>query len=198
MPHVFERAPTGRAKCRACGANIPAGDVRFGERLPNPFAEGENVEMTHWFHVRCAAFKRPDPFVEALDAPATAVLLGDDRALLEREARLGLEHRRLARVDGASRAPSNRAACRACKNRIERDAWRIALVWYEDGRFVPSGYIHLGCAAAYLETSAVIARLRHFSPSLGDTDLAQIEAGLVGQGGPVPGGAAAPGSATGA
>jgi hypothetical protein len=197
MPHVFERAPTGRAKCRACGMNIPSGDVRFGERLPNPFAEGDNVEMTHWFHVRCAAFKRPEPFVEALDAPGAAALLGDERVILEQEARLGLEHRRLARVDAASRAPSNRAVCRACKNRIDKDAWRIALVWYEDGRFVPSGYIHLGCAAAYLETSSVIARLRHFSPSLGEADFAQIETGLVGRGDPIPGVPAAPGNSPG-
>jgi hypothetical protein len=153
--------------------------------------------MTHWFHLRCAAFKRPEPFVAALDEPAADDLLGDHRTLLEQEARLGMAHRRLARVDAASRAPSNRALCRACKTKIDKDAWRIALVWYEDGRFVPSGYIHLGCAADYLETSAVMARLRHFSPSLREADFAQIEAGLVGRD-TVPAVSATPGSSTGA
>ena len=52
MPHVFEPAPTGRAKCRGCGRAIAKGELRFGERLPNPFAEGE---MTLWFHPLCAA-----------------------------------------------------------------------------------------------------------------------------------------------
>jgi hypothetical protein len=56
MPHVFEVASTGRAKCRGCGEPIQRGDTRFGERLPNPYGEGE---MTLWFHPRCAAFKRP-------------------------------------------------------------------------------------------------------------------------------------------
>ena len=46
MPHVFEPAPTGRAKCRGCGRPIAQGDLRFGERIPNPFAEGET---TLWF-----------------------------------------------------------------------------------------------------------------------------------------------------
>ena len=56
MPHVIETASSGRAKCRGCGEKIAAGELRFGERLPNPFAEGET---THWFHLECAAFKRP-------------------------------------------------------------------------------------------------------------------------------------------
>jgi hypothetical protein len=178
--------------------NISAGDVRLGERLPNPFAEGENVEMTHWFHVRCAAFKRPEPFVAALNDPVAAELLGEDGASLEQHARLGVAHRRLARVDAASRAPSGRALCRACKNRIEKDSWRIALVWYEDGRFVPSGYLHLKCAADYLETPEVLVRLRYFSPALGEADFAEIEAGLAGGADADPGAPAMPGRSTGA
>ena len=56
MAHVFEPAASGRAKCRGCGQALPKGEVRFGEKLANPFAEGE---MTHWFHPLCAAYKRP-------------------------------------------------------------------------------------------------------------------------------------------
>src|SRR6188768_662224 len=142
MPHVFERAPTGRAKCRACGTPIGTGEWRFGERLPNPYSEDANVEMTHWFHVACAAFKRPEPFVAALENAEQPAPEFDSRPVLEREARLGLTYRRLVRVDAISRAPSSRATCRACKEKIEKGSWRIALVWYEDGRFVPAGYIH--------------------------------------------------------
>ncbi len=166
MPHLFERAPTGRAKCRGCGASLAAGEWRFGERLPNPFAEGD-AEMTHWFHPACAAFKRPEAFVAWIDAGGWVERPGasdaPDRDLLEREARLGIAHRRLARVDAASRAPSGRASCRACRSPIEKGTWRIGLVYYEDGRFVPSGFIHPGCAREYLETVDILPRVRHFS-----------------------------------
>lgn len=40
MPHVFEHAPSGRAKCRGCDAVIAKGALRFGERLPNPYGDG--------------------------------------------------------------------------------------------------------------------------------------------------------------
>src|SRR4030042_208734 len=75
MPHVIEAAATGRAKCRGCGGKIAALELRFGERLPNPFADGE---MTHWFHLDCAAFKRPEPLLEAL-AERKEPLDGSDR-----------------------------------------------------------------------------------------------------------------------
>ena len=41
--HSFEVAPSGRSKCRGCGDAIARGEVRFGERLPNPFGEGDMV-----------------------------------------------------------------------------------------------------------------------------------------------------------
>jgi hypothetical protein len=174
MPHVIERASSGRAKCRGCGERIAAGERRFGERLPNPFADDE-AEMTRWFHVACAAFKRPEPFLETL---ATAPEPIDDRERLEREARLGVAHRRLPRVNTAERAPSGRALCRSCREIIAKDAWRLSLVFYEDGRFAPSGFIHMRCAAAYFETAEVMGRVKHFSPALGDRDLAEIQAEL--------------------
>ncbi len=67
MPHVIEPATSGRAKCRGCGERIAKDELRFGERLPNPFAEGE---MTLWFHPLCGAYKRPQPLLEALGETA--------------------------------------------------------------------------------------------------------------------------------
>ena len=174
MPHIFEVAPTGRAKCRACGAAIVAGDVRFGERLANPYVEAADAEMTHWYHVRCAAFRRPEPMAAALSAQDPPALGLPDGEALEAAARAAAAHPRLARVDAASRAPSGRAACRSCRAPIQKGAWRIALRYYEDGRFVPSGFIHPGCALAYFGTSDVMSALRHFSPGLGDEDVAEI------------------------
>ena len=72
MPHVIEPAPSGRASCRGCGGKIPNGSLRFGECLPNPYAD-EGGEMTHWFHLPCAAYRRPEPFLETLAAAAGAI-----------------------------------------------------------------------------------------------------------------------------
>ncbi|HET7293512.1 MAG TPA: hypothetical protein VFM88_13890 [Vicinamibacteria bacterium] len=174
MPNVIQPAPTGRAKCRGCGQAIAAGELRFGESLPNPFADGE---MTHWFHLACAAYKRPEPFLQTVEARGEPL---DDRERLVAEARLGLAHRRLPRVSGVERSPSGRAQCRACRTSIEKNAWRISLVFYEEGQFSPSGFIHVPCARAYLEATdaEMLPRLRHFARGLVDDDLSEVEAEL--------------------
>jgi len=172
LPHVIEPAVTARARCRGCGKPIAAGELRFGERLPNPFADGET---THWFHLECAAFKRPEPFLEALTA-RTEPLDGAER--LEAEARGGLAHRRLPRIDGAERSPSGRAQCRSCREVIEKGEWRIPVVFYEEGRFSPAGFVHPRCSRAYFETADVLARIRRFAPNLTDEDLEELQAEL--------------------
>src|SRR5262245_22418975 len=98
MEHAIEPAPTGRAKCRGCGQSIAAKELRFGEKRPNPFGEGE---ATNWFHVECAAYKRPEPLLEIL-ATTTEVL--EKRERLESEAKLGLAHERLPRLNCAERS----------------------------------------------------------------------------------------------
>ena len=172
MAHVIEPASTGRAKCRGCGGKVAAAELRFGERVPSPFAEGET---TQWFHLDCGAFKRPEPFLEAL-AAREEPLEGRERLLAE--AKLGVDHPRLARVDGAERSPSPRARCRSCREAIAKDAWRIRLVYYDEGRFMPSGSIHPRCSRAYLETIDIVPRLRRFAPDLSDEDLKEIEGEL--------------------
>ena len=131
--------------------------------------------MTHWFHVPCGALMRPEPFLEALLASQEAI---DRRDWLEREARLGLAHRRVSRARAAERAASGRATCRQCRETIVKDSWRIGLAYYEDGRFAPSGFIHVHCAGPYFETIDVIERLRHLSPELTDQDVAEFQAEL--------------------
>src|SRR5215831_8273356 len=105
MAHILERAKTGRAKCRGCSRNIAAGKQRFGERLPNPFAD-DGGEMTHWFHIPCAAYMRPEPFLATLPEATEPI---EDRAHLEHEAQLGLAHRRLPRATTIGRASPGRA-----------------------------------------------------------------------------------------
>lgn len=174
MAHVLELASTGRAKCRGCGQAIAAKTVRLGERVPNPFSD-DGGETTHWYHPVCGAFRRPEAF---LDAVKTATVDVPDRAALEHEAALGVAHHRVPRVSTASLAPTGRATCRGCKEPIAKDTWRIALVYYEDGRFVPSGYVHASCASSYLESTELLPRIRHFSPELTDADLEALRSAL--------------------
>lgn len=178
MAHSLELAPTGRAMCRGCGQKIAAKTVRLGEQVPNPFSDDGGL-TTQWYHPICGAFRRPEAFLEALGATAVEPAVEiDGRDALLHEAQLGVTHRRAPRVHTASLAPTGRATCRACKALIEKDSWRIALVFYEDGRFNPSGYIHAACAAGYLETTDILPRVRHFSPELTDADIAAFAAAL--------------------
>ena len=163
MSHVFEAAPTGRAKCRGCSRPIAKGELRFGERVPNAYAEGET---TLWYHPLCAAYRRPEAVLEALEAgPPPA-----DAEILERAARSTTAHRRLPRVAGGERAPTGQAKCRACRESIPKGSWRVRLVFYEEGRFSPGGFLHLACQPAYFEGNDIVPALLHFSPDLGEAD----------------------------
>lgn len=174
MPHVIEHATSGRAKCRGCELKIDKGELRFGERQPNAFGEGE---MTLWFHLACGAYKRPEPFLEAL---ADAGGIVPDAPALKAAAEAGIEHRRLPRVNGAELAPTGRARCRSCHELIDKSTWRIALVFFEEYRFQPAGFIHAGCAREYLGTADVIKRVRHFRPELDRAGLDALKASLEG------------------
>lgn len=172
MAHVIERAASGRSTCRGCERKIDKDELRFGEREPNIFGDGE---MTLWFHPACAAYKRPEQLLQALDETDAEL---PDVGSLRAAAELGVEHRRLPRLNGASRAPTGRARCRQCRELIEKDTWRIGLVFFEEYRFQPSGFIHAGCAGDYLGTADIMKRLRHFSPELEPAELDALKESL--------------------
>lgn len=172
MPHVFEPAASGRSKCRGCSSTIAKGELRFGERLHNLFGEGE---MTLWFHLACAAWKRPESFLQAL-GETTVELPG--RGALERAARQNNAQRRLPRIDGAERASSGQAKCRHCREPIAKGQWRIRLVFFEEGFFNASGFVHLGCREAYFGTADVLEPLLHFSRALNEQDVAELKAAM--------------------
>lgn len=160
MAHVLESAPSARSKCRGCERTIAKGELRFGEEIANAFAEGETTHL--WFHPPCAAYRRPEPLLALLaEHPELAA-----RAELEAKAHATLRHRRLSRIARAERAPSSQAKCRQCHAPIARDTWRIALVFHEDGRFSPGGYVHLACRRAYFELDVEPEHLLHFSQAL--------------------------------
>jgi hypothetical protein len=168
VAHLFEPASSGRSKCRGCARPIQRGELRFGERVPNPFGGGE---ATLWFHPLCAAYKRPQALLEALAGTTDGV---PDREALERAARGSVAHKRLERIDGAERSPTGQAKCRSCHEPVVKGSWRIRVVFYEEGRFAPGGYVHLGCREAYFETGDILEHVLQFSPDLSDADREEL------------------------
>jgi len=132
--------------------------------------------MTLWFHPTCAAYKRPQPLLQALGETLENV---PDREALERAARSSLAHRRIQRIDGAEQSPSGHARCRSCREPVVRGSWRIRLVFYEAGRFSPGGYVHLACRKAYFENHDVLDQILHFSPDLSDAEWEELRRAYV-------------------
>lgn len=171
MPDRIELATSGRARCRACRRAIDKGSERFAEAVPNPAAEGESQ---HYYHLACAAERRPKAFaglVPTLDPPRT------DLAPLAEVAALTLAHHRLERLGSLERAKSARAACRHCREPIEKEAWRVALQPIEDGRLGTWGFVHLTCVANYSGIKPDLARLTRYT-ELDAADRDQIGAVL--------------------
>ena len=167
MAHIVEEAKSGRSKCRGCGRAIGKGEKRFGERLPNPFAD--DSEMTLWFHIDCAAMRRPESFSEVLEDTAL-----QDEGHLAQLVEQGIADDRIERIAGIEQAPSGRARCRHCEEIIEKSAWRIPLQLFEEGVFNNSGFIHVSCATEYVGTSALMPRLVHFNTDLSESEQTEI------------------------
>jgi hypothetical protein len=167
MAHLIEPAASGRSRCRGCGTAIRKGELRFGECLDNPYGEGD---MTLWFHPRCAAYRRPESFLEALAAHEDPEL-----APLRAAADFSLAHRRVRRIGSIERAATGRARCRSCRGAIARDGLRIPLLFYEEGMFTASGFVHLECAPGYFESTQLLDCIRHFNPGLDGDDLREIQ-----------------------
>jgi hypothetical protein len=59
---------------------------------------------------------------------------------------------------------------------IEKEAWRIPLVLFEEGMFNSSGFVHVACGASdfcttdigttNISTTDIVSRLIHFGPEL--------------------------------
>ena len=58
---------------------------------------------------------------------------------------------------------------------IEKGAWRIKLVFYEEGVFSPGGFIHLACREPYFETADILEHLLHFSRALSADDRVELQ-----------------------
>jgi hypothetical protein len=147
--------------------------------------------MTLWFHPLCAAYKRPEALLEALDQTTEGAA---DQETLRRAVLESMTHPRIPRIDGAEKSRSGQAKCRSCQETIARGAWRIRIVFYEEGRFGPGGYVHLGCRNAYFETDTVEEPILHFSAALSEAERTELIAAFAAEPATEPaGGASLPG-----
>ncbi|MEQ8691054.1 MAG: hypothetical protein RIC89_09510 [Pseudomonadales bacterium] len=166
LQHVFEVAPSARSKCRGCNRAIEKGALRFGERLPNPFGDGE---MTHWHHPLCSAYRRPQSLLATLsDYPADEDEPDSDS--LKQAAELAIAHPRLQRMGVIEQASSGRARCRHCEELIAQHSWRVPLIFFNDDAYNASGFIHAGCVNDYCGTNRTWPTIACFAGQL-DADV---------------------------
>jgi poly [ADP-ribose] polymerase len=168
MAETIEVAKTGRARCRACREAIEKGSLRFGEEQPSAFAEG--MQMV-WYHLACAARKKPVQVKAALDAYPGEV--PDREALLSSAA----EADETASVyPYAERAPTARSRCLQCREPIDKGTLRVATERELEAMGRPgTGYLHPRCAGAYLEEADLPAALRKNSRGLSENDFAELD-----------------------
>lgn len=175
MSDVIETASTGRAKCRRCQQKIDKGALRFGERVPNAFGEGES---THWYHLGCAAEKRPEKFVDALGSFDGEIPERDELASIARE---GADNPKLASIVHAERSPSGRAKCQECHEPIGKSELRIAVAREEEPLgMAMTSYVHARCGAKYFGSEGLASKLERTSPELSPADLDELRDTLEG------------------
>src|SRR5438270_6440242 len=105
MAHVIETAKTGRAGCRACKTPIPKDTLRFGEEVPNAFSA--SGEMSYqWYHLPCAALKKPTQLRTALSAFTGPV---PDKAELEKTLEESAKKQKPGSFPYAERASTGRS-----------------------------------------------------------------------------------------
>jgi hypothetical protein len=160
MADTIEEASTGRASCRFCKEKIEKGALRFGERVPSAFGEGE---QTLWYHLLCAAERHAEKL-----SPVLAEFSGEipDRAKLESIVENGLENPKLASVQKVDHAPTARAKCQHCHEAIAKGDLRVGVDRDTEGQMPAISYIHLGCAPAFLGDAGLETKLLRLSAEL--------------------------------
>ena len=177
MAHLVEVAKTGRATCRGCGEKVEKGALRFGEEVPNVFAEEGGISHRYW-HLACAAKKMANELRVALQSFEGEV---PERAALDA---LIAEHTH-PDYPYAERAPNGRARCRVCQEGIKKEQLRVVFERVFDagmGLTRSAGYLHPACTMRYgdaekLGREALDAALRAHS-KLSEADLQEVAKAL--------------------
>ena len=174
MAHTIEVAKTGRAGCRACKQKIEKDTLRFGEEVMNAFAEGTAY---NWFHLTCAAEKRPVELKSALDAYSGEV---PQRAEIDALMKEGLDKAAKTPTEfpHAERASTGRSKCLGCEQLIEKGAIRVAIEREVDtGGFLRkgAGYYHVSCARDQLQEPELVEAIKRNSKGLSAVELEEVE-----------------------
>jgi hypothetical protein len=174
MAERIEAAKTGRARCVACRKPIEKGALRFGEEQPSAFAEGL---QWFWYHLPCAASKKPVGVRSAL-----AAFEGEVPGRAEIEALLAEADQTASVYPYAERAATGRSKCQHCREPIEKGTLRVAIereLEYAGMGRTGAGYLHPKCAPAYLEGQEDLpAALRRNSRGLNEADVDELERDL--------------------
>jgi hypothetical protein len=175
MGHVIEAAKSGRARCRKCREAIAKGELRFGEEIPNTFADDGRMSY-RWYHLMCGARACPKEMEEAL-----AEYEGDveNRAELEREIDAAKRKQKPKTFPYAELAPSGRSKCLLCGEKIGKGELRVAVEREVDtGSFVTTsaGYLHPGCAAEHqgMSSGDLLSAIKVNTLSLSEETLEQL------------------------
>jgi hypothetical protein len=139
----IEPAKTGRSKCRKCRDKIEKDSLRMGIISYQFDSDGS----WSWYHLNCGAGLNPEGFdaaVEEFDGEIEGI--EEMRAEARKAARKNL----MPRVEAA---PSGRAACVACSEKIApKGTLRVVMAREEEEGVPPrAAYVHVGCAAKHVE-----------------------------------------------
>jgi hypothetical protein len=133
---IIEAAKSGRSKCGGCKKKIEKGALRFGEH-------NERYDSYRWYHLVCGAALDAEDFVEAAKEYEGDV--GDVDAILEKAKLVG-QGTKTPRVEPA---PSARASCAVCAEKIEPKGVLRGVLYYEvEAETWRKGNTHVGCMAA--------------------------------------------------
>ena len=176
MADTIEPAKSGRAACRTCKQPIQKGELRFGEEVPNMFAEGEPTYQ--WHHLGCAATKKAGKLKAALAAFAGDVP-GKEALLKTVEENAAKE--KPATFPYAERASTGRSKCQECEQPIGKGELRVAVEReVETGSFTRkgAGYLHLACAPKHVTDPGLLEGVLKNSTSLAPADRDELTAQL--------------------
>jgi hypothetical protein len=169
MGHVIEPAKSSRAKCRKCREALTKGELRFGHELESAFSDGTSYQ---WYHLSCAAQKVPLDFGPTLEAYDGDI---DNRSELRELVAKNRKKAKPKNLPYGERAPSGRASCMSCEEKIAKGELRVATP-REDSEFQnAAGYLHPGCAAEFLgDVEGLEAEIRKNSVSLEPPELDEL------------------------
>lgn len=139
--NTIEVAKSGRAKCRGCNEKIEKAALRYGHF-------DDTWESYKWYHLPCAAAFNPAAFKEAVEEYEGEIDNLDE--ILEKSKTASRKNT----FPRAEPAPSGRASCLQCEEKIGKGDLRVVIEREVEGFGKRPGYLHPGCAAEFMELDA--------------------------------------------